>query len=234
MNSTPMKHLGDEELLDAYYGDLDSSEHLSACVECRDRLDRLTEVLDAFKQFPIPPRDSTHGQEMWMRVVSRLPLDTPRSWWRHWWILIPALAAVLTITFMAGRLTERSQTVGISEEARERVLLMSLNEHLEQSQIILANVVHANPGSADLAYERDRAHELLGANRLLRQTAVHLGDLTDAALLDDLERVLLDVANSPERLSAGDLERTKQQIGKQGLLFRVRIASAAIRRKETL
>ncbi len=231
-----MKHLSDEQLLDSYYGELDASEHLSACEECRDRLGRLTEVLDTFKQLPIPTRNSSHGQEMWKRVASELPPDKPQQqWWLRWWLLVPALAAALTITFMAGRLSQRGKGAGISEGERERVLFMSLSDHLEQSQIVLANVANAGGGSPDLAYERDRAHELLGANRLLRQTAARMGDLTDAALLDDLERVLLDVANGPDPSSPDGLEHARQEIGQQGLLFRVRIASAAIReRKEAL
>ena len=68
--------------------------------------------------------------------------------WLRWWMLTPAFAALLTIAFVAGRLTERSsQASGISEKARERVLLMSLSDHLEQSQIVLANVANADPGS---------------------------------------------------------------------------------------
>jgi hypothetical protein len=146
-------------------------------------------------------------------------------------MLTPAFAALLAAAFLVGRLTERSTPNGISQKSRERVLLMSLSDHLEQSQIVLANVANAGPDAAELNDERDRAHELLGANRLLRQTAVRLGDMSDASLLEELERVLLAIANSPNRLSRVELERTQQQIGQEGLLFRVRVTSAASRER---
>jgi hypothetical protein len=139
--------------------------------------------------------------------------------------------ALLVAAFLGGRLAERTAPNGISQQSRERVLLMSLSDHLERAQIVLANVANASPDAADLGDERDRAHELLGANRLLRQSAERLGDVTDASLLDELERVLLSVANSPNRLSLVDLERTQQQIEREGLLFRVRVTSAASRER---
>jgi hypothetical protein len=71
----------------------------------------------------------------------------------------------------------------------------------------------------------------LGANRLLRQTAARLGDYADAALLDELERVLLDVANSPLHSSPAEVERVQQRIEQQGLLFRVRVTSTASRER---
>ena len=65
---------------------------------------------------------------------------------------------------------------------------MSLGDHFAQAQIVLANLAHAGAGDSNIPDERDRAHELLGANRLLRQTATRLGDTADAALLGELER----------------------------------------------
>ncbi|HEX4228196.1 MAG TPA: hypothetical protein VHZ07_05970 [Bryobacteraceae bacterium] len=232
MNRLSAAHLNDEQLMDAYYGEFDASGHLTVCDECRGRFDRLRDVLDSFREYPIPERDPGYATAVWSKLLPKLPKDRPQRWWLQWWTWTPALAALLIITFVAGRLTERnSQAHGISEKARERVLLISLSDYLEQSQIVLANVENAAPGTADLAGERDRAHELLGANRLLRQAAEHLGDYADAALLDELERVLLDVANSPAHDSAANLDQLQQRIEREGLLFRVRITSTASRER---
>jgi len=219
------EHLNDEQLTDAYYGDFEAADHLTACDACRARYDRLREILDSFNEYPVPGREPSHASAVWTSLLDKLPPDRPRRWWFRWWLLPPALAAILAVAFFTGRLSESPRYPGISEKARERVLLMSLSEHLEQSQIVLSNVANAGPGSPDLRYERDRAHELIGANRLLRQTATRLGDFTDAALLDELERVLLDFANS------SDLERTQQQIDERGLLFKVRVGSAGSRER---
>lgn len=232
MNHVSVPHLTDEQLMNAYYGEGDASGHLTACDECRGRFDRLREVLDSFNQFPVPQRDANYGAAVWSKLLTKLPPDRPQRWWLRWWTLTPALVTLLVMAFLGGRLWERSShAYGITQKARERVLLISLSDHLEQSQIVLANVANAAPGTTDLADERDRAHELLGANRLLRQAAARSGDFADAALLDELEHVLLDVANSPIRSSAADLERLQRQIENEGLLFKVRVTSRASRER---
>jgi hypothetical protein len=231
MNQVPMKHLDSDQLTDAYYGDVDASEHLALCPECRDQFERLREVLDPFKQYPIPERGPQYGAQVWAKLQAKLPPERPARRLFRWWTLTPAFAALLVIAFIGGRLMERGEHPGIADKTRERVLLMSLSDHLEQSQIVLTNVANTSPGAADLNDERDRAHELLGANRLLRQTAARLGDFTDAALLDELERVLLAVANSPGRLTPGELQQTQHQIEQEGLLFRVRVTSVSSRER---
>jgi hypothetical protein len=235
-----MNHFSEEELLEGYYGEEQLDAHLAECPECRARFAALKEMLDIARDYPVPPRSSAYGSEVWARLAPKLPAVKQRKiWFRPFqWAMIPALGTLVLAAFFAGRLMERKGTnfalvpeAGISEKARERVLLLSLSDHLERSQIVLAEIENATPGKDEFSSERDRAHELLGANRLLRQTATRLGDLTDAALLDELERVLLDVANSPPAMEAADLERLQRRIGHEGLLFRVRITSTDSRER---
>jgi hypothetical protein len=63
---------------------------------------------------------------------------------------------------------------------------------------------------------------------------MHDGDAVHAALLEDLERVLLDIANSPSEISPNNLVALQQRIEDQSLLFKVRITSADARRKGQL
>jgi hypothetical protein len=80
--------------------------------------------------------------------------------------------------------------------------------------------------------ERDRADELVGANRLYRQVAAATGDTTLADFLDDLERVLVDVAASPETLSSQDLAEVQRRIESKSLLFKVRVVSSDVRQRQ--
>jgi hypothetical protein len=228
-----MKHLSEEELVEAYYGGLpeDDARHLAECEECRTFFERQSEVLDALREYPVPERGPGYGGEVWARVLPHLTQKPRQAWWRVW-MLVPAVAALLVLAFVAGRWTERNTAVaGIPEKARERVLLLSLSEHLERSQIVLAELANGNPGSSDLLEERERARELIGANRLLRQTAQRLGDNQDVAVLEDLEHVLLEVANAPETPTSQDAERVQRSIAENELLFKVRIASTDARER---
>ena len=120
---------------------------------------------------------------------------------------------------------------GLSAQARTRVLLIAMGDHFGRSQMVLAEIVNANPQKADLREEQARARELLAENRLLRETASRAGDGMQASVLDRLERVLLDIANGPAKPAPADLEELQQRIQNQGLLFEMRIIGSNARQK---
>ncbi|HEY7306428.1 MAG TPA: hypothetical protein VH601_20050, partial [Bryobacteraceae bacterium] len=225
-----MIHFDEEQLVQAYYGDIDeaSRQHLDDCEECREEFRRLKSTLDSAREYPVPARKSSYGSEVWLRLLPHLPSEERRHGWFRWWVLAPALATLVVVAFIAGMLTEQRQT-GISAKSRERVLLMAISDHLDRSQILLTELVHEDAESASLQGQRDRARELLTENRLLRQSAAHMGDATDADLLEALERVLLDVANSSTSRASNDLQMIQQRIDNEALLFKVRITGADAR-----
>ena len=78
------------------------------------------------------------------------------------------------------------------------MLLVAVGDHLERSEMLLIEIANANPRrSMNVVEERETAQDLVHANRLYRQTAATSGDDRVVSLLDDLERVLLEVAHSP-------------------------------------
>ncbi|HZS56464.1 MAG TPA: hypothetical protein VFA65_18810 [Bryobacteraceae bacterium] len=241
-----MTHLTEQELIDAYYNDAPSAcrEHLDECAECRDQLARLSELLDGVRDVPIPSRGEGYGREVWARLEPRLPIRKTR-WWTRSWVLVPAALTLLVAAFVGGMLTvQRHQTgatqqiiagtqpvTGISEKDRQRILLAALGDHLDRSEILLVQLLNSNPGDAGLGDQRARARDLLEENRLLRESAFRSGDQAHAALLDDLERVFVDLANSPSRLSSEDVAGLRQRIENQGLLFKVRVTNTDTRSK---
>ena len=226
-----MTHMTEEVLVEAYYGDMDDAgrQHLQECEECRAEFERLGGLLDSVRDYPVPERDEFYGSDVWARLAPELPAAKPRANWFRWWMLTPALATLVLVAFIAGMFTGQRQA-GTSDTARQRILLMALSDHLDRSQVFLTELVHEDPASAGLSSERDRARELVGENRLLRQSAVHMGDAADADLLDSLERVLLDVANGGSS-SSNDLQMIQQRIDNEALLFKVRITGADARRR---
>ena len=128
--------------------------------------------------------------------------------------------------------------------AGERLLAAALSDHLAQSERILLEIVNrANPTAAALALaapaepgddvdmldDKARAAGLLDDNRLYRLTAARQGQLALAAVLEDLERVLLDVARGPEELSPEQLAILRERLDDQQLVFKVRVLEARLR-----
>ena len=81
---------------------------------------------------------------------------------------------------------------------------------------------------------RETAQDLVHANRLYRQTAVNTGDSRVVSLLDDLERVLIEMAHGPDQLDNRDLENLRERIKAEGLIFKIRVAGSRLAQEETL
>lgn len=244
-------HLTEDDLVLHYYGEMADAEeqravsHLSACGDCHASYRRLQRVLAAVDEAAVagPELPAHFERTVWARLEPDLRQD--RRPWLKWLVVSPSrlawVAAIIVLvaaSFYAGRLSPRSdqppaQASAAPGEVRERILLMDLGDHLERSQMVLVEIVTADGANTfDASMERAEAEELVFANRLYRQTAVSTGDRTIAALLDELERVLVDVAASPEQLPAERLAEVQRRIDSQGLLFKVRVLSSELRERQ--
>ncbi len=144
------------------------------------------------------------------------------------------LAASLALAFLLGRHWPHEAPAPVSAAARERILLVAVGDHLERSEMLLVELVHAGDDGrpVDISAQQQWAEDLLGANRLYRQTVMRAGEPGVASVLDELERLLVEVAHRPSSLSPSDLEGIRHRIESRGLLFRVRVIETQMREKE--
>lgn len=248
-------HLTDDDLVLHFYGEMDQAaeseavSHLAGCDECRRSYTRLQRVLAAVDAMPAPALPDAFERVVWARLESALP---PRRGWLGGWLgelmvgpanLAWAAAVMLLVAgaFFAGRLTNpptgvNAPTMASAVDIRERILLSDIGEHLDRSQAMLIELVTAEQpdgrDEVDISLERARAEELVAANRLYRQTASGTGNSSVTQLLDELERLLVELAASPDQLSGDDMERVQQRVAARDLLFKVRVVSTALRAKQ--
>ncbi len=247
-----MKHLNEEQLILYFYGEgtphgaAAAEEHLAACAACRGQFQALKRDLTAVERATpvVPERSESYGAQVWQRLAPRLDeRPEPALDWRAWFRLprlawAGALAVLLLAAFLAGRFgipTGRGpETAAVpAEQVRERILIFAVGDHLERSQMLLVELVNApSNGAVDITAERRRAEDLLDVNRLYRQTAASAGEAGLSEVLDELERTLLEIANSPDELSSADLEGIRKRIESQGILFKVRVLGSQVRERE--
>lgn len=231
------KHLDDKALTLAYFqeGPQADLQHLRICSACRAEFARLSTFLDSLRSVPAPERPPEWENRLWAEIAPGVIPVLERGRLRvRYWLWTPLAASLLAIAFLAGLLTQRhiNPPGQFSSHARERVLLIALGDYLDRSQIVLAEIENAPQGKPlNITAERRIAGNLIGANRLLRQTATRDGDIADAMMLDQLERVLMDVAHAPSQVSSSELDEIRRRIEGQGLLFKVRVVSANAREK---
>jgi hypothetical protein len=242
-------HLTDDDLVLHYYGELGdadearASSHLAQCSVCHAGYLRLQRVLAAVHEGVVatPDLPAAFERTVWARLEPNL--EPARGGWLSWFVLSPArlawvasIAVLVAGAFFAGRFFPRQPDAAPAQNAGqvlERILLVDLGDHLDRSQMVLVELVSAgDSGEVDISGERARAEQLVAANRLYRQTALQTGDAGIVALLDELERVLVDVAASPEQLSALELAEVRRRIDSHGLLFRVRVLSSEVRERQ--
>jgi hypothetical protein len=94
----------------------------------------------------------------------------------------------------------------------------------------LVEVLTADPKKRDFADAQDQAQDLLDSNRLYRSSGSKTAkDPAVQHTLDELERVLVEIANSPQDVSRDDIDRLQRSIEKQGLLFKVRVIDSKLK-----
>lgn len=238
-----MKHRTEEELIG--YRDGETKErvaiaaHLKECDECREELARIEAVFGVLDAMPIPDPGEDYGERVWQRIRPRLGRGKAR-WWESLFVpqrllALGGVVALLILAFVAGRWTRPPLPVGDQADAakvRERVLVVAVGEHLGRAEMVLMELANApakkGQQAINISETERRAGDLVEENRLYRQTALEEGDQAMAGALDELERVLLDIANSPEEVTPAAFETIRKRIEEQGLLFKVRVVKQGL------
>jgi hypothetical protein len=233
-----VSHLTEEELILHHFaegeGATSEAAHLAECPACREELDALRRDLGAVSLPEPPERGPDYGSQVWARIRPQIqPRLRPRPFVSRAWAPL-AMAASLVIAFLLGRHSAPDAAAPVTTAARERILLVAVGDHLERSAMLLVELANAGDDGkpVDISAEQEWAQELVGENRLYRQTVVRSGEPGVASLLDELERVLVEVAHRPSSVSPAELREIRGRIESRGLLFRVRVIESQVREKE--
>jgi hypothetical protein len=249
-----MSHLTDDDLILHFYGELPPVEaarvdgHLRACASCHDAWAELGETLKLVDAAAIPEPPDGFERVMWAKVQQALPVPRRSSFWT--WRQVVPIASLAAVVVLAVTLSYKGpgkapgpavrpemapmvKTVVDPNRTSERVLLTALDGHFEQTELLLTELLNApEDGAAGFDYERATADDLVASGRLYRMTAEQIGKQHLAAILEDLEPVLMEIARSPEKSNRKALKSLRSQIGDDDLLFKVRAVTNEIRERQ--
>ncbi|HWG39127.1 MAG TPA: hypothetical protein VN658_01165 [Candidatus Acidoferrales bacterium] len=236
-----MNHLSEEQIVLHYYGDAEEASeverHLAACAECRAEFSRVQSTLRQIEPLEVPEPAAGFEEKTWLNLRDRLPQEgsfLQRLFGQQQkWALAGAMALLLAAAFLAGRFWPRpGQQITQQQPSQvnpQRVVLVAVGDHLERSQMLLVEIMNADSkGPINLSSEQAEARELLDSNHLYRVSSQQAGDPQVARLLDQLGRVLAEIANGPSEVTPGDLEQVRHTIQSEGLLFKVRVIGSEV------
>jgi anti-sigma factor RsiW len=106
--------------------------------------------------------------------------------------------------------------------------------HFESAELLLRafrNVKLSETGvNSEVSYEKHRAQQLVYRNMMLRREADASGDVQVATLLENLEPILIDIANLPEKPENEDLRVIKDRVERKNIVALLQVNSTALAR----
>ncbi len=240
-----MSHLSEEQIVLHYYGDAEEAteveRHLAGCPECRAEFARVQSTLQQIEPLEIAEPSAGFEEKTWLKLRDRLPEEggflkrllrpSPPKW-----AFAAVIALLLAAAFLAGRFwphpSGQIAQQPLSQVNPQRVILVAVGDHLERSQMLLVEIMNADTkGPINFSNEQAEARELLDSNHLYRVSSQQASDPQVAHLLDQLGRVLAEIANGPAEVSPHDLEQVRHTIQSEGLLFKVRVVGSEVNSK---
>ncbi|MBN9615631.1 MAG: hypothetical protein BGO25_12745 [Acidobacteriales bacterium 59-55] len=241
-----MTHFSEEDLI-AYQLHESSDEaaikrHLDECSDCAAVSDSIAETLRVFSSEPVPPPDLDRN---WQRLRGNLSVLTPAPRRARFprFLLWPtaglAAAALLLFAFVGIHITHNGDRIADLLPSLDRLNHTNtainghgpltteptaaadpgMANHLDAAERLLTEVNHTS-GPLDPA-DRAQARQLLLSNAVYTRTARDHGNLAQAAVLDDLGRVLTTLDNEPP--SPHKTLQVRLEMNTSGLLLDIRI-----------
>lgn len=129
--------------------------------------------------------------------------------------------------------TPASESLALSSEASRRILLSNVSTHLEAGSRLFTTVSNsAGSTEIDLSEREQMIEDLISFNRLYRQAAERSQDSHLALVLQQMERVLLqlhhvDIGGSGAT-NAQSLDKVRSRLDDSDLLFKMKVANKKI------
>jgi hypothetical protein len=106
--------------------------------------------------------------------------------------------------------------------------------HFEKAETLLRafrNVRLDEPDSAtEVSYERQRARQLVYQNMMLRREADAAGDVQISSVLENLEPILLDIANLPDKPDDDAVRVIRERVERKNIVGLLQVNSTALAR----
>jgi len=126
------------------------------------------------------------------------------------------------------------QFAAIPERVRSADAETMTAMHFEKSETLLRSFrnirLNEKSAAAEVSYERTRAKQLVFQNMMLRREADASGDVQISSVLENLEPILLDIANLPDKADEDSVRVIRKRIERKNIVALLQVNSTALAR----
>jgi len=126
------------------------------------------------------------------------------------------------------------QFAAIPERVRSADTETMTAMHFEKSETLLRSFrnirLDEKSAAAEVSYERTRAKQLVFQNMMLRREADASGDVQISSVLENLEPILLDIANLPDRPDEDSVRLIRKRMERKNIVALLQVNSTALAR----
>ena len=123
----------------------------------------------------------------------------------------------------AAAFNREMESARVELEANRPVTLQTdVARHFEKTRLLLLSLKNTpmpeTDASVNVSYEKTISRKLADSNLLLRRETAAAGDRSAAELLDQIEPLLIDIANMPDRVSAQEVASLSRRIARKDVI----------------
>jgi hypothetical protein len=231
-----------EQIPEFLYGELDSSEknklekHFKSCDACRDELRKMENLFEVLDQHRNDDPGVRFWDETWKRFEDKAVLSDvnqktvySRLSKNRWFLRIAAGLILVMLGFVLGRShfwgPNRPMVVATSQNIVNQENSPVLVDYLQRSKVILLGVIKLDPNDEnlkefDFKREKEVSNRLLNDAEILKKNLKESGNKKAAALVEELELILLQVSHSDSE-NPFWIDLIKDAEKKKSILFRI-------------
>lgn len=222
-------------------------KHLATCPQCAEEYQQLLWTLNIMNRRQAPAMDPAYWEGFWDRLSGRLEPGKRKLFrpdWRRWippvtipvrpaWVPVAAAVLLVATGIFIGRSTYLSRT-GAPAHARAAVLDPALvaefntlaGRYLERSRILLLGLgnfdtEYDDPAVFNFSQQQMISQELLYQGRELRSHKVAASNQGLQYLVDEIELILLQLANSEGENLKWTIQLVQEGIEKNSILLKI-------------
>lgn len=220
--------------------------HLAGCSSCRQELDGLRQTLSHLPGAPLDPAADC-PPEFWRELLDAVERQLPPPPIRMPWFIqfiafidditgpvrrpslaLGAVALLVVSGVVTWQLLRHEPPPPVAQTkapptVTSRPADTRVQDYLRKSRILLVGIANMPTGQdepLDLKPEREASRALVREARYLRQQDI---DPRSERLMEDMEKVLIELSNIREQTEFPELEIIRGGIERENLLFKIRI-----------